>query len=55
MGEMVAYVGCWEDIGFEKVSQASLRLMAGKEMVELPIYSNLDDMDVDAYFQYNKK
>ena len=52
---MVAYIGCWDLFGFEKVSQVSLRLATGKDVIELPIYNNLDQMDVDAYFGQGNK
>jgi hypothetical protein len=46
LGQALGYVTCWDNLGFDHVSQMSLRV---GDSIELPFYNHFDQRDVDAY------
>jgi len=49
-GKMVGYTTCWEDsLGFESISQASVRIAVRGETVDLPFYNSMESEDLKAY------
>jgi len=46
--QLLGHLTCWDDISFENVQQISLKV---DEQIDLPIYSNLNKTDVEAFVQ----
>jgi hypothetical protein len=47
LGQVVGYTTCWDNIDFSKISQIAVRM--GSQSIDLPIYNNLEQMDIDAF------
>ena len=45
--QVLAYTSCWDKIDFQKVAQVAVRM--GSQSIDLPVYNNLETMDVDAF------
>lgn len=47
LGQVLGYTTCWDKIDFQKVAQVAVRM--GSQSIDLPVYNNLETMDVDAF------
>ena len=46
LGQILGYTCCWDQIDFSKVCQISVRV---GDSIELPVYNNFEQEDLDAY------
>ena len=46
LSSALGYVTCWDAIDFGKLSQMTIRI---GDSIELPVYSHLEKVDLDAY------